>query len=328
MIKRLFALLAISMLLFAGCGDDSGSDEADTDDTAEAPDEESTTSTTEEEEEEGMALDEWVEAADEICEEADDATDELGEPQSIDEVVELLPEALPIIEEQVEALEDLGPPDEDADKVEEAIDLLNGQIELLEEALDRIEDGEDPEEVFADIDSEGQDMEDELDEIAEDLGLEVCGGESGSEDDTTTTTDGGSTGEPFTYGDDPELDALWDECEAGSADACDSLWLESPVDSEYEEFGYSCGGKVPEGEAMSCSEVLGESGEEPTGGEPNTYGDDPELDALWDECDGGSADACDQLFLDSPSGSEYEDFGWSCGGRVPEDEIEVCSEIM
>jgi hypothetical protein len=46
-----------------------------------------------------------------------------------------------------------------------------------------------------------------------------------------------------------------------------------------------------------------------------TYGSDPELDALYDACEGGDFEACDQLYLDSPSGSEYEEFADSCGNR-------------
>jgi len=38
------------------------------------------------------------------------------------------------------------------------------------------------------------------------------------------------------------------------------------------------------------------------------YGDDPELDALYDACGAGDADACSELYWDAPSGSEYEDF--------------------
>ena len=46
-----------------------------------------------------------------------------------------------------------------------------------------------------------------------------------------------------------------------------------------------------------------------------SYGSDPELDELYDSCEDGDYAACDQLYLDSPSGSEYEDFGDSCGDR-------------
>ena len=43
------------------------------------------------------------------------------------------------------------------------------------------------------------------------------------------------------------------------------------------------------------------------------YGSDPHLDMLWDECDAGDMAACDDLFLESPWGSEYEEFADNCG---------------
>ena len=56
-----------------------------------------------------------------------------------------------------------------------------------------------------------------------------------------------------TYGDDPDLDALWDLCEIGDWLACDDLYLESPVDSEYEFFGATCGELVPEPDGEFCA---------------------------------------------------------------------------
>jgi hypothetical protein len=49
---------------------------------------------------------------------------------------------------------------------------------------------------------------------------------------------------PYTYGDDAELDGLWDDCEAGSGTACDSLFFRSPIGSEYEAFGNTCGNRM------------------------------------------------------------------------------------
>ena len=45
--------------------------------------------------------------------------------------------------------------------------------------------------------------------------------------------------------------------------------------------------------------------------EPFTYGDDPYLDRLWDDCSAGDMLACEDLYWESPVGSEYEDFGWN-----------------
>ncbi|ROP44641.1 hypothetical protein [Pseudokineococcus lusitanus] len=57
-----------------------------------------------------------------------------------------------------------------------------------------------------------------------------------------TSTLAGSSGEgPSAYGDDPDLDALWDACGAGEGEACDELYELTPPDSEYERFGWTCG---------------------------------------------------------------------------------------
>lgn len=47
--------------------------------------------------------------------------------------------------------------------------------------------------------------------------------------------------------------------------------------------------------------------EEESSDESGTYGSDPELDALQDECLAGDAQACEDLYNESPEGSEYED---------------------
>jgi len=52
-----------------------------------------------------------------------------------------------------------------------------------------------------------------------------------------------------------------------------------------------------------------------SGDEPQGYGDDPELDALYDACADGDGGACDDLYYQSPFGSDYEEFGNTCGGR-------------
>ena len=51
-------------------------------------------------------------------------------------------------------------------------------------------------------------------------------------------------------------------------------------------------------------------------GQGDNYGDNDTLDALWDACEGEDWAACDQLYADSPLGSEYESFGDTCGNRT------------
>lgn len=47
----------------------------------------------------------------------------------------------------------------------------------------------------------------------------------------------------------------------------------------------------------------------------DSYGDDPYLDDLYDGCRAGNMVDCDDLYWDSPVGSDYEQFGRTCGGR-------------
>lgn len=64
----------------------------------------------------------------------------------------------------------------------------------------------------------------------------------------------------------------------------------------------------------------GGSGDVPDPTSPEGLGDDPTMDALAQDCFDGNMEACDQLFFVSEVGSAYEDYGYSCGGRVPEGE--------
>lgn len=47
------------------------------------------------------------------------------------------------------------------------------------------------------------------------------------------------------------------------------------------------------------------------------YGDNAELDAVWDLCDQGLSAACDVLSLEANPRSDYYDFGVTCGAREP-----------
>jgi hypothetical protein len=51
------------------------------------------------------------------------------------------------------------------------------------------------------------------------------------------------TSGPQSYGDDARLDRMWDACDRGNMRACDRLYAESPLFSDYEEFGLTCGGR-------------------------------------------------------------------------------------
>ncbi len=114
---------------------------------------------------------------------------------------------------------------------------------------------------------------------------------------------------PYTYGDDWYLDHLWDHCYSGDWAACDQLYWDSPIDTEYETYGSTCGYTV-DWMAGGC---VGWYSSPPTVSSPYTYGDDAYFDGLWDACANGNMDACNQLYYESPAGSEYEAFGSTCG---------------
>jgi len=146
--------------------------------------------------------------------------------------------------------------------------------------------------------------------------LALSGGDEGSGPDPTTTTSvsvvttpvtdvpdtTASTAEPedppFTYGDDPQLDALTDGCTAGDLAACDVLYADSPPGSEYETYGDGCG-RVPLSFEGGCDTGF-------------VDGYTPAVDA----CTAGDLTACDFLYTDSDVGSVYEAYGASCGGRT------------
>ncbi len=128
-----------------------------------------------------------------------------------------------------------------------------------------------------------------------------------------------------TRGDNATLDTLWDDCEAGDGEACDTLYFTSPVGSEYETFGSTCGNRFEDsGVGRACESELTGDGSSGSGGataDGDARGDDPALDALWDDCEAGDGEACDTLYLTSPIFSEYETFGSTCGNRFDEDDF-------
>jgi hypothetical protein len=130
--------------------------------------------------------------------------------------------------------------------------------------------------------------------------LEACVSQGDPAVDTAGLFEPGST-----YGDNPALDALWDACQAGAMASCDELYSTSEIGSEYETFGATCGQQEPNSSGGTCDI-------------PFSYGDNTDLDALWDACEAGDGASCDKLYFDSPVGSVYETFGDTCGNRYDE----------
>ena len=167
-------------------------------------------------------------------------------------------------------------------------------------------------------------------------------------DATTADTSGGqdTPTPPTGLGTDAELDGLAQQCFDGDLVACDHLFLQSPVGSDYEQYADTCAGRQEAGTESYCG--LGPSGTEPieptesteAGGPPDTtevssgeptppanLGSDPALDALATECYVGDMDACDDLYLQSDEGTEYRTYGDTCAGRQPEFTGRLCTSL-
>ncbi|MEO0492736.1 MAG: hypothetical protein AAF081_04890 [Actinomycetota bacterium] len=155
----------------------------------------------------------------------------------------------------------------------------------------------------------------------------ACGDELIESDIFSGGGGGGDTADPAddltapvdTYGDDAELDALWDNCVAGDFIACDELWLTSPIGSGYESFGSTCGERTS-AQFGQCESTLGDGDDSVI----DTYGDSAFLDGLWDLCAGGDLASCDELWFESPFGSGYEAFGATCGEREESERFGNC----
>ena len=110
------------------------------------------------------------------------------------------------------------------------------------------------------------------------------------------------------YGDDPSLDALYEACDDGEMVSCDLLYALSGVDTGYEAFAESCGGGSPVSDLCTGIELSSK-------GSP-VFGD-ARYGQLRDDCGAGDGVSCDLLFNISDFGSDLEDFGFSCGERLP-----------
>ena len=110
-------------------------------------------------------------------------------------------------------------------------------------------------------------------------------------------------------GDDPQLDALAEECFDGDPSSCDDLYRDSDVGSDYEEYGGTCGGRTGSGQLGGCHERY----------------PDPDFAELRRECGGGDDAACDELYLLSPDRSLDEEYGSTCGGRSEDELAGACA---
>ena len=121
----------------------------------------------------GLSKEEYIEQADEICQDAQDEFNEMEQPQSLDELEPFVNEARDRTEELIGKLRDLEPPEEIADQAETMLDNLDEAVGRFPDLLDAAED-QDVEEIQA-INADIQENVDAANEAAQDIGLEECG---------------------------------------------------------------------------------------------------------------------------------------------------------
>ena len=123
-----------------------------------------------------LSHDEYVAAADAICEEAESQIDSLGEipaSASASEAAGFLSRATEIQEDQLNQLRALRPPEEDQEAVNQVFDVLTQIVQIARDSRDALENGDiaQLQELLASVEP----LQAESDQIAADLGLQVCG---------------------------------------------------------------------------------------------------------------------------------------------------------
>lgn len=103
------------------------------------------------------------------------------------------------------------------------------------------------------------------------------------------------------------------ECASGDMGACDQLFDTTRAGTAEHQFADTCGGRTQGG--YRCTAVGAAY-----------YGDDRQLDALWDACTAGDPTSCDDLYAQAPPGSAYSRYGMTCGNRS--DGSTACVDAM
>jgi hypothetical protein len=116
---------------------------------------------------------EYIAAADAICEEANRALEELGEPGSLTELADYAPKASEIVGDQLERLRDLRPPEAGEALIDKALDLSEQQNDLAQEIGEAAAAGD--AERAGELLGQIRPLDEEANQIARDYGLQVCG---------------------------------------------------------------------------------------------------------------------------------------------------------
>lgn len=112
------------------------------------------------------------------------------------------------------------------------------------------------------------------------------------------------------YGDDPALDELQDDCVAGDMAACDSLYWSAGFGSAYESVATSCGGLVEDPVYGMCEYYAEQAAEDAAA--------QSAVSRLVNTCEAGDMSACDELAIVADWGSDAYETAETCGGHYPD----------
>jgi hypothetical protein len=121
----------------------------------------------------GLSKDEFIAQADEICREAEEATQEIEPPRTPKALGEFVDEAQRITGELLTDLRELGPPEEGEQTVESLYAKIEEAMDLLPEIKDAAENRNSAR--IQELGVELQEASSEANEIARGYGLEACG---------------------------------------------------------------------------------------------------------------------------------------------------------
>lgn len=116
---------------------------------------------------------EFIDAADAACREADQAIADMGQPRVEEDVLDYVREARAVSEDLVADLRALDPPSDDQEDVDRMIDGIERATDLLEPLARATIDQNAPE--LAELQQEIEQITDEVSDTAEEYGFEACG---------------------------------------------------------------------------------------------------------------------------------------------------------
>ena len=136
-------------------------------------------------------------------------------------------------------------------------------------------------------------------------------------DETSQAAIAGEAGSgPQAYGDDADLDSLYDACDGGDDRACDLLFVNASQESEYWLLAIDCAGR---GETDGfCTEGI------VAASDGFADASSPGLEVLTVDCEAGDMIACDTLFGIAQIGTTAENTGYTCGGKIAVGAIPNC----